>query len=419
MKELVFLTARLPYPASSGRKNVMYNYCKILHEIYNYNITVISYLEEGDNPDSKPDFIKNVIILPPVSIKKKIRNLLIKTCVKHDWPMQVSLFWSENNATIINKYLETLKPDVVIADMVRMTEYSKGYAGYKIANLDDMISIRYKRQLHHDMRSINPYGAYLYLLPASVQRILREKHIKKFVLYNEVKLLKQYENQIAKSHDKTVFVADREAKILNNELGYENAVAVPLGVDTSYFGEYFGKIEKKKKTIAFLGAMSVAHNEAGAIHFIQNILPLIKEKEPEVQFIVIGGGVTDRLKNLRSDSVAFTGRVEDVRTVVGACEVFVCPLTFGSGIKTKILEAMAMGIPVVTTTIGSENINAVNGRDWIIADDNREFANSVLKLFQDEKKCRDMAECAYNFVEDNFTWQVAEERLKKCLPSGE
>ena len=84
MKRLVFLTARLPFPASSGRKNVMYNYCKILHETYGYDITVVSYLEEGDNSNAKPDFISNVIVLPNVSAKKKIKNLMVKKFFKEN-----------------------------------------------------------------------------------------------------------------------------------------------------------------------------------------------------------------------------------------------------------------------------------------------------------------------------------------------
>lgn len=419
MKEIVFLTARLPYPASSGRKNVMYNYCKILHETYGYDITIISYLEEGDQPKTKPDFIKDVIVLPRISTKQKIKNLLLKTCVQRNWPMQVSLFWSDENATQIKKQLEILKPEVVIADMVRMTEYSKEYTGYKIADLDDMISVRYERQLQQDMRMVNPYGAYLYSLPLAAQKILSSTAIKKIVLKNEVQLLKKYEIETAQKHNKTIFVAEHEAQILNNKLGYENAVGVPLGVDVSYYGEYYGKLKKKKNTIAFLGAMSVAHNEAGAIHFIQNILPIVKECEPDAQFIVVGGGVTEKLRSLKSESVQFTGRVEDVRTVVGECEVFVCPLTFGSGIKTKILEAMAMGVSVVTTTVGAENINAVDGRDWIIADDNRKFANAVVELMHNADKRQVLEESAFHFVENCFTWKVAENRLKDCLPSGE
>lgn len=421
MKRLVFLTARLPFPASSGRKNVMYNYCKILHETYGYDITVVSYLEDGDDPNAKPDFISDVIVLPKVSAKKKIKNLLLRTFIQRRWPMQVSLFWDSSNAVHIKEVLNDIKPDVVMCDMVRMTEYARDYQGYKIADLDDMLSIRYERQLSQDMAVINPYGAYLYSLPKSVQKILSLPRIKRMILASEVSLLKKYERDIAKIYNKTVFVAEREAIILNSELSFDRAVAVPLGVDVDYYGEFFDKQKKNQHTIAFLGAMSVAHNEAGAIHFIRDIFPLIQEKVPDSKFVIVGGGITEQLKKVAkgNDSVVFTGRVEDVRTEVGKCQVFVCPLSFGSGIKTKNLEAMAMGVSVVTTTIGAENINAVNGSDWIIADDNREFAQAVIDLMNDDEKRRSMEKHAFQYVKECFTWKVAKEHLKCCLPNGE
>ena len=261
----------------------------------------------------------------------------------------------------------------------------------------------------------------LYSLPKNVQKILSSSGMKTAILKSEVSLLKRYERNIAKSYNKTVFVADREAKILNNELNFDRAVAVPLGVDVEYYGEFFDKQKKNQHTIAFLGAMSVAHNEAGAIHFIRDIFPLIQERVSDAKFIVVGGGITDQLKKAAkgNNSVIFTGRVEDVRTEVGKCQVFVCPLTFGSGIKTKNLEAMAMGVPVVTTTIGAENINAIDGQDWLVADDDREFAQAVVDLMRDDSKRRDMERNAFQFVEHCFTWKVAEKRLKECLPNGE
>lgn len=417
MKRLVFLTARLPFPASSGRKNVMYNYCKILHETYGYDITVVSYLEDGDDPNAKPDFISDVIVLPKVSAKKKIKNLLLRTFIQRRWPMQVSLFWNSSNAVHIKEVLNDIKPDVVMCDMVRMTEYARDYQGYKIADLDDMLSIRYERQLSQDMAVINPYGAYLYSLPKSVQKILSLPRIKRMILASEVSLLKKYERDIAKIYNKTVFVAEREAIILNSELSFDRAVAVPLGVDVDYYGEFFDKQKKNQHTIAFLGAMSVAHNEAGAIHFIRDIFPLIQEKVPDSKFVIVGGGITEQLKKVAkgNDSVVFTGRVEDVRTEVGKCQVFVCPLTFGSGIKTKNLEAMAMGVPVVTTTIGAENINAVDGSDWIIADDTQEFANQVIRVLSDKKLHDKLAINAKEYVENNFTWDVAKVKMRSVF----
>ena len=335
--------------------------------------------------------------------------------------MQVSLFWDSSNAAHIKEVLNDIKPDVVMCDMVRMTEYARDYQGYKIADLDDMLTIRYERQLSQDMAVINPYGVYLYSLPKSVQKILSLPRIKRMILASEVSLLKKYERDIAKIYNKTVFVAEREAIILNSELNFDRAVAVPLGVDADYYGEFSDKQKKNQHTIAFLGAMSVAHNEAGAIHFIRDIFPLIQEKVPDSKFVIVGGGITEQLKKVAkgNDSVVFTGRVEDVRTEVGKCQVFVCPLTFGSGIKTKILEAMAMGVSVVTTTIGAENINAVNGIDWIIADDNREFAQAVIDLMKDDEKRKSMEKHAFQYVEECFTWKVAKEHLKWCLPNVE
>lgn len=416
-KKLVFITARLPYPASSGRKNVMYNYCKIMHDVYGYDITVISFLEDGDAVDPKPEFIKDVIQLPHVSGKRKIINLCKYTLIKRLYPMQVSLYYEPKCQILIDEVLKRVSPKVVITDMVRTTEYAREYSGYKIADLDDMLSIRYERQMKMDMSTINPYGAYLYSLPGFIQKVLSLRILKRLILSNEVKLLRRYEHDISKVYDKTIFVAEREAEILNQEIGFNKALGVPLGVDADFFGEFYGKIQPNAHTIAFLGAMSVAHNEAGAIHFIRDILPLVVKRIPDAKFVVVGGGITEKLKNVAkgNPAVVFTGRVDDVRTAVGKCEVFVCPLTFGSGIKTKNLEAMAMGVPVVTTSIGAENINAVHEKEWLIADDEQMFADQVIRLMTDTILHDSIKVNAKDFVENNFTWKVAEERLKQCI----
>lgn len=414
-KKLVFITARLPYPATSGRKNVMYNYCKILHEILGFEITVISFLEKDDDVKLKPSFIENVIALENVSGKQKMKNLLIKTLLTKKMPMQVALFYDPNIKKRIQEELKRINPAVVIADMVRTTEYAKDFLGYKIADLDDLISIRYERQMDMDMRSVNPYGAYLYTMPRVFQKILELNFLKRIILGNEIKLLKKYERSIAQKYDKTVFVAQHEADILNSELNFEKALGVPLGVDLEYFSKYFNKIDVEKNTIAFLGAMSVAHNEAGVIHFVENILPLIRKKVPDARFVVVGGGVTEKLRAYANDFIEFTGRVDDVRTAVGKYQVFVCPLTFGSGIKTKNLEAMAMGVPVVTTGIGAENINAVAGKDWIVEDDNQLFADAVVEIMKNKDLHDQLMTNGYLYVKNNFTWKVAEEKMKELF----
>lgn len=415
MRKIFFVTARLPYPSNSGRKNVMYNYCKILNQKFGYEIVIASFLENGDSIDPKPDFISKVYPLPNISSKTKIYNLFRYTLVQKKYPMQVSLFWDKTINEKISNILKIEKPDIAMADMVRTTEYLKNHNGFKIADLDDMLSIRYKRQMNVDINYLNPYGAYLYSLPKNFQKILELTFFKKNILANEIKLLEKYERKICKSFDKTIFVAEREARILNALIGFDRALSIPLGVDVDYYGEYYKKIVIEKNTIGFLGAMSVAHNETGAINFIKNILPYIIEKVPDVKFYVVGGGVTDRLKVLESDNVIFTGRVDDIRSYIGKCQVFVCPLIFGSGIKTKTLEAMAMGVPVVTTSVGAENIHAIDGEDWFVVDDEKKFAEKVIMIMENNELFRKLQGNAHQFVGNNFTWKVAEEKFSSII----
>lgn len=412
-KVILFVMPRLPFPATSGRKTSLYNYCKIISQKLGYKLIVAAFLEKDDNPFLKPDFIDELIVLLEDNKFKKIKNIIIKSFIKKEMPIQTALYWSDKANNEIKKIIKEKQVDIVIADMIRTTEYLKDVECYKIADLDDRISLRYKRQLENDFKNINPYGAFLNKMPSFLQKIMLLTPIKKFVTKNEITLLNKYELEVGKIFDKIVFVAKREAEEYNRELKENKAVAVPIGVDVDYF-KYRENIKKENK-IAFLGALSVAHNEAAVINFIKNIFPKILKENKEAKFVVVGGGASEKLLKYRNDNIIFTGRVDDVREVLNKCKVFVCPMTFGSGIKTKNLEAMAMGLPVVTTSIGAENINATDGKEWFICDNAIDFANKVLRLLDDENMCCNIGENAYKFINENFVWQIAEKEMKKIL----
>ena len=324
--------------------------------------------------------------------------------------MQVSLYWNPEAQKIVKQLAEEEKPDIVIGDMVRSIEYIKDLQAFRISDLDDRISLRYQRQMDSDMDGINPYGAFLDTLPKPLRKILSVKFVKRFVVKNEIKLLGNFELEMGKICEKTVFVAQKEAEQFNEELGEKKAVAVPIGVDTEFF-RYEPK-NSKENYIGFLGAMNVAHNENAVRHFIDDILPSVKKQIPDAKFLVIGGGASDELQRLSNDHIIFSGRVKDVREYLNQCKVFVCPMIFGSGIKTKNLEAMSMGLPLVTTSVGAENINARDLQDWIVADDEQEFADAVIGLLSDENKRQIMGKNANEFIKKNFTWQVAKEKFQ-------
>lgn len=417
MKKIVLLSERLPFPPVSGTKNLLYNYCKILHEKMNLEVINLSFFEQGEDIFEKPDFISKVYKLPNPSWKAKIKNIILRTFIRREYPLQVSLFWDPIIKKKVDDILDDVKPDYVIADFIRTTEYLKDFQGYKIADLQDLLSLRYERQLKMDLHTINPYGAYLYRMPKLVQVVLQFNFIKKSVMEMEVKLLKKFELDVGRYYDRVMFVAKQEGKRFDGMLGEKKSLIAPLGVDYSFFSQEL-HLKKKENSIAFMGALNVAHNENGIIHFIKYCFPAIKKKIPGVRLYIIGDGNSNKLKHYEAPNIIFTGRVTDVRVAIGECEVFICPLQFGSGIKTKNLEAMAMGMPVVTTPIGAENIDAADGSEWIIAENDEDFVKAVVKLLNSNPACRrEMGEAAQKFILDKFTWENAERALKSIINS--
>lgn len=410
---ILFVMPRLPFPALSGRKTSLYHYCRILSEELGYRLVVAAFLEGGDDPNLKPDFIDRLEILPKATSKEKLKNITMNSLIGKKKPMQVSLFWSKSAKDAVDKLVQEEKPDIVIGDMVRSTDYIKDIDAFRIADLDDRISLRYQRQLDNDLNGINPYGAFLNTVPSILQRIMLFHPIKKYVVKTEIELLKKYELEMGRECEKTVFVASQEAKDFNIELGEEKAFAIPIGVDTDTFA--YRKTGNDGQVIGFLGAMSVAHNENAVRHFISDIFPDILKSEPTVKFLVIGGGVSENLQNLASENIIFTGQVPDVKEYLEKCKVFVCPMTFGSGIKTKNLEAMSLGLPVVTTSIGAENIDAVDGRDWLICNEDNKFTKAVVELLTNEEERVRIGINASRFIEKNFTWNVAKNAFAEVL----
>lgn len=412
-KTILFIMSRLPFPASSGRKTSLYHYCRILSEQLGYRLVVAAFLEDGDDPRKKTDFIDELIILPKASVKKNIFDIVINSVILRKKPMQVVLYWSPEAKKIVNHTIKKEKPQYVIGDMVRSTEYIRDVNSFRIADLDDRISLRYKRQLENDIDEINPYGNFLYSIPKWFRVLMLAKPVKLMVMKNEVALLEKYEREIGSICEKTVFVAEKEAYDFNRELNQEKAIAIPIGVDIDYF--YYRETKKKGNIIGFLGAMGVAHNENAVRHFIDNMLSLILKEVPDALFMIIGGGASNDLLKMESKHIHFTGKVDDVREYLEQCKVFVCPMTFGSGIKTKNLEAMAMGLPIVTTSIGAENIGATNKVDWFIDDDSRVFAKDVILLLKDDNRRKEIGRNASEYIREKWTWNATKNAFQLLL----
>jgi glycosyltransferase involved in cell wall biosynthesis len=163
-------------------------------------------------------------------------------------------------------------------------------------------------------------------------------------------------------------------------------------------------------TLIFHGAMTYFANYDGIEYFLRSIFPLIRAQKPDVTLSITGSTEGVDLNPLAlDDRVKFTGYVDDIRQVLGRSQVCVVPLRKGAGTRLKILEAMAMGIPVVSTSKGAEGLELVSGVHALIADDPAEFASKTLELLRDPGLRDTLNQNAYQMVTTKYAWSGIEE----------
>lgn len=414
-KKLLFVTTRLFWPTDSGRKLVLYYYCKGLHERYNCDIYLYSFLEAGQSEkDLKdlPPFIKEVHIAKPIGKITKISNLFYKTLLLHKWPIQCSLYYSKENEKGIRDYAREIGPDYIFTDMIRTAMYYPAFNEFnclKVLDMDDLLSARYERQLHSKYIS-NISGQYAGKMPALMNKIINNGIIRQTILRIEKSLTEKAEIKYSRLYDKVIFVSDIETNYLNKKIPGK-AITITVGINVLPDTE--NKVKPEKNLLTFVGNFGVAANVDSLHWIISDILPKIKHP---VKLMIIGKCPNEVREQYKSNkSIIFTGRVENLAEYVQKGQIFLSPLLYGTGIKTKILEAMSMGVPVVTNDVGAEGIMAKNGEHFWIANTDIEIAALVDYLLSNYGKAEEAAKKAKKLVEQKYDWNKICDRFSAIL----
>ena len=414
-KRALVILSRYLWPVDGGRKESLNHYLKELYESYQYDITVLCFLEASQifNKADVPYYINDVIALKEVGIIGKLVNIFKYSLSSTKWPFQCSLYYSKQNENTIKEYIERTKPNLIFTEMIRTCQYYKAFENskaLKLANLDDLLSIRYLRQLHSDNSSAGFAGAYGDKLPNWCGRILSANFAKKIILQMESERCSFWEKKFYELYDYSLMTSNVERDILNQEMGMQKAKTLTVGVDCDY---YAAPITSKKDCtgLSYVGNFSVASNADTLKMIVENVLPLIKS---DYRLYVIGkcpDAIRNRYKN--NAKIDFCGRVDDLREYVKSTAVFLSPIAYGTGIKTKIIEAMAMGMPVVTNSVGIEGIHAKVGQDIIVCDDFADIARETDRLLNDITARNTIGKNARKFAENTFRWEKVFEVYKE------
>ncbi len=297
----------------------------------------------------------------------------------------LNYYYHENMSKLINKKAcEDI--DVVITDMP-MAFYAKKIRCPKIVYAFDAVS-DYNHNMYKKSKSFAS-RIYWYL--------------------NYLKI-HNYE-KVYNSFDCCILVNEKDRKILEKDIHIPLEV-IPNGVDTFYFRNSSPEGEVR---LVFLGDMSTPPNNDAVKYFVENIYPEVL-KEQSVKFYVVGRNPSAYISTLKDDSnIIVTGSVDDVRKYLTKGSIFVTPMISGTGIKNKILEAMSMELPVISTSCGISGINGENRVHFLLADTPDEFKDNILKLIHDEKLREKIGSEARIFVENNYSWKTSMTKLDDII----
>ncbi|MCK4815871.1 glycosyltransferase, partial [bacterium] len=223
-------------------------------------------------------------------------------------------------------------------------------------------------------------------------------------------MMKKWEVKFLESFHKCITVSFLNKQILNSINPKLDISVIENGVDVDNYRPL--PINSGTKNILFIGLMNYVANHDAALYFYNEIFPIIKKHIPYSKFFIVGRKPKQEIRELTKDkNVIVTGYVDDVRSYYKDCDISVVPLRAGGGTRLKILEAMALGRPVVSTTIGCEGLDVVNGRHLLIADDAQQFTEKTLRLLSDKKLYKRIVREARQLAVARYGWDAIAEQL--------
>lgn len=229
----------------------------------------------------------------------------------------------------------------------------------------------------------------------------KSRFLKKGYLKILARRIKQFETGIINEYDILVPITKRDSAALDQLGNKKPSYVLPTGfpqpekITTSW--------DSSEQSIAQLGALDWLPNQEGLIWFIEKVLPIVRKEKPDLLFHLAGRNAPAWFeKKIKAEGVVYHGEIEKANEFIQAHQIHIVPLFSGSGMRIKILEAMAMGKTIITTSLGTEGIETENNQNILIADNQEEFSKQILRAVEDPAFCREIGENAYNFVTDKL-----------------
>lgn len=297
--------------------------------------------------------------------------------------MQLFPFFSKRMTEEVDNIVKDNAIDLVQIQLVRMAHYIECFKDIPVVlDLVDCLALNMKR------------------------RHQKERHIKKAAFFLEWGRMKKYEDEVLSGRGRFLVVSKAEKEALGNK---ENIEVIPVGIDLP---KGAGLLPRNRNKIIFTGNMSYFPNGNAVAYFIRHISPLIKNQISSAEFHIVGANPSKKILGFHNGKDIFVlGFVENMFDHIRSSCVSVAPLTTGTGIQNKVLEAMACEVPVVATSCAVQGIDCEKDKHVLVADDPEEFAERVVELMNDPEKRNKITAAALELIKDKYNWSKITDRL--------
>lgn len=392
--QLLFLTNLFPFPLDDGASFKAYYTLRYFSR--HFDITLVSFYrgqEELVLRNKLGDLCKDIILVPLKRTKwREIRNVILSFMTRK--PFLIQRDYSRKMSQAIQTALSRGPFSLIYVDHLHMSQYVRSQEPTKKVldehNVEAEIARRYFQ--------------------------IEKNWLRKWLAYIDYRRLKTYEPHECGKYDR-VFVVSRRDQQLLEDSAVRKVSCIPIGVDTQKFLPL--ELNPESKQIVFIGTMYWPPNIDAVHWFCREIFPLIKLKCPDCQLLIIGKKPPPSvLKLARDKGVVVLGYVGDPTEYLKDCAAFVVPLRIGGGIRVKILNALAWGLPIVSTTVGAEGIAVTSGENIFIQDHAEGFAASVIQLIHDLSMREKLSKNGRRLAVTVYEWEKIYAKMDVPLKSS-
>ncbi len=392
---ILLLSQVLPYPPDSGPKVKTFNVIKYL--ALHHSVTLVSFVrgDQSRDADKLREYCEEVYTVPIRRRRLEDGAYLLKSLVTG----QPFLMLRDDRAEmrrLVSKLATERQFDIVQADQVNMAQYARLVPAPKILDAHNAIWLLYKR-----LAETMPSGP------------------KRWMLERDWRLLKGYEGQICREFEAVIAVSEEDRAALQEAGGSSfDVTVIPITIDTDE-----AQVVKRlpiAQHILHIGTMYWPPNVDGIHWFMQEVFPLVRARRSDICSDVVGATPpADVLAYMQPGSgVNVTGYVDDPLPYMQEAGVVVVPLRAGGGMRVKILNSLAAGLPVVSTTLGAEGIRTEHGKHLLIADRPQDFANAILRLLNNPALGNELGKNGRVLIENTYDYRVACSALEQVYQAA-